>query len=207
MDEILLLLFKQGATHPIRISTPKIGRLLGMSQQNASRRLIELERSGLIERKRNIVYLTPHAIEEIAQLYQELRAGFEDQQKIKLRGKIVDGLREGAYYLSLPGYRSRLKKALGFDPYPGTLNLKLNGKGPHILPKKENAIFVPGFELKNRSFGSLYAYPCSIEGIKGALLRPIRTHHGKDIIELIASVPLKKKLKKKDKDWVTVEML
>ncbi|HLC68298.1 MAG TPA: DUF120 domain-containing protein [Candidatus Bilamarchaeaceae archaeon] len=203
MNKILLFLFKEGAAQqPVRLSTTQLGKRLSMSQQNASRCLIELEKEGKIERSEKGIRLTGIAMEDLRHLYHDLKSVFEGAAILK--GKIVAGLREGAYYLSLPGYRKPLKEALGFEPFPGTLNLKLNGNP--ALPSKESGIFIPGFEWKNRSFGGLHAYPCNIEGIPGALLRPVRTHHGPGIAELIAPVSLKKKLRKKEGDWVEVKL-
>ena len=44
---------------------------------------------------------------------------------IEFRRKIVSGMGEGAYYMSLKGYRNQFIEKLGYEPYPGTLNVKL----------------------------------------------------------------------------------
>ncbi len=208
MDKILLLLFKYGAgSKAVSLSTPKIGRLASMSQQNASRRIIELEASGKLSRSGGKIALTPAAVGEIRQLYIDLKSGFERSSSLKFNGSITSGLKEGAYYLSLPGYKNTLKKALGFAPFPGTLNLKLDS--PPDLPPKEQALFIPGFEWKGRHLGGLYAYRCIIGSstkLDGAIIQPIRTHHGKDVVELVAPVSVKQKLKKKDGDRLLVTL-
>ena len=35
---------------------------------------------------------------------------------------------EGSYYMSLKGYKKQFKEKLGYEPFPGTLNLKLEDK-------------------------------------------------------------------------------
>lgn len=209
MDSILLFLLKQGAAHRfVPCSTVKLGEELDMSQQNASRRLIELEKRGKIEREKGMVRLTDKGLREAASFYHELKAVFETESAVRLKGQIADGLREGAYYLSLPGYRNQFIQKLRFDPYPGTLNLKLKGTEleKRRFLRESEGIFLPGFQWKKRSFGGIFVYPCNIHGITGAILRPIRTHHGEDILELVAPVSIRKKLRKKAGDWVEVQI-
>src|SRR5918912_644876 len=44
---------------------------------------------------------------------------------IDFKGTIVSGMGEGAYYMSLAGYKKQFKEKLGYEPYPGTLHVKL----------------------------------------------------------------------------------
>lgn len=208
MDELLLLIFRKGGGQPVPLSTSALGRALGMSQQNASRRLIALEEEGLLVRKSGTIILTPKALGQLGILYHGLRQVFEGHTPLQFRGRIVRGFGEGAYYLSLPGYEKALVQKLEFRPYPGTLNLRLDKKSQnqHAFLRNEDGLFIPGFKWENRQLGGIYVFPCRIGNIPGALLRPVRTHHGPDIIELVAAVSLKQKLKKKEGDWVKVKM-
>ena len=53
-------------------------------------------------------------------LYVILTAeGLEKHEILSLKGKIVTGLGEGAYYMSLDGYKSQFASILGFIPFPG----------------------------------------------------------------------------------------
>ena len=45
---------------------------------------------------------------------------------VTLEGTVFTGLGEGAYYISKEAYRKQFTEKLGFEPYPGTLNLKLS---------------------------------------------------------------------------------
>ena len=60
----------------------------------------------------------------------------------KLKGKIVTGLGKGQYYISRDGYRTQFNLKLGFDPSPGTLNLKL--AEPFLQPEADS-IKIEGF--------------------------------------------------------------
>ncbi len=62
-------------------------------------------------------------------LYSNLRLLLETPYppSITLEGTVFTGLGEGAYYIGRESYRQQFVEKLGFDPYPGTLNLKLVG--------------------------------------------------------------------------------
>ena len=52
MDEILVLLLKRRAhIKPVKVTTSELGSEVRMSQQNASRRLAELEKKGYLKRR------------------------------------------------------------------------------------------------------------------------------------------------------------
>ncbi|VVB98190.1 Riboflavin kinase [uncultured archaeon] len=209
MDELLLLLARKKAhIAPLRMTTAELGSLLGMSQQNASRRLSELESRGLAERTKKGIALTKKGISESHSLYSELKSVFE-AEPLSLSGTITSGLGEGRYYMSLSGYKSQIRKKLGFSPFEGTLNVKLApqeaAKKSSFLKSAEPAI-IKGFSQGERTFGELYAYPCTIEGMKCALIVPLRTHHPSEIIEIISAASLKKTLGKRDGDKVRIEL-
>lgn len=115
----------------------------------------------------------------------------------KLKGKIVTGLGEGQYYISRDGYRKQFNLKLGFDPSPGTLNLKLAEPFPQT---EVGSIEIEGFEDKNGKFGGCKCYLVKISDIKGAIVRPERSNYPPDLIEVIAPVHLRKALNLKDGD-------
>jgi len=192
MDELLLLLAKKGALRvPARVTTVELGSMLGMSQQNASVRLRSLEQEGLVERKGGLIQITPSGEKALRADFDELRKILEPGTMI-MRGKVVEGLREGKFYMSLPGYRSQIEKKLGFAPYAGTLNLELL---PEFVEKRIELrsfkpILISGFEHKGKSYGPIEAYRCRVRGIDGAVIFPRRSQHGLSVIEIIAPVYL-----------------
>ena len=206
MDELILVLLKHGAyVRPIHITTTELGRMLNMSQQNASHRLQALEKDGFVEREENGLLLTRKARDEIAGLYADMKTVLEGET-LELSGRIIRGLGEGKYYLSLDGYRKQIREKLGYFPFPGTLNIELEEKDmwkkQHVL--RMEPFVISGFKDKNRTYGDLFAYGCKIDEKKCALIVPIRTHHGPKIIEVISQSDLKKTLRKKDGDLVRV---
>jgi riboflavin kinase len=100
---------------------------------------------------------------------------------------------------------------LGFDPYPGTLNLKLTTEYD-VKTRSEleayPAVEVEGFKNENRTFGHVKCYPVILENkVKGALISALRSHYDASVIEIIAPVFLRKHLKLKDGHKVKVEVL
>ena len=122
-----------------------------------------------------------------------------------MNGVIVRGLGEGTYFMSMQHYQKEIRKKLGFKAYPGTLNLKVDGKKINLL-KSFNQIKINGFRQKNKTFGGAYCYKAKIKNINGAIIIPHLTKH-KNIIEFIAAVHLKSQLKLKDGDKVRVELI
>ncbi len=214
----LLKLAEMGAhRRTAKISTEFLARKLGISQQSASRHLIELEQKGWIKRTMTpegcLIKITDLGVAELKRLYSSLRFLIEAAYppSVTLEGVVFTGLGEGAYYVARDTYRRQFIEKLGFDPYPGTLNLKLV-TDYDVKTRSEldgyPAIEIEGFKNENRTFGSVKCYPAIIENkIKGALVAALRSHYDASVIELIAPICLRKHLSLKDGHKVKVEVL
>lgn len=214
----LLKLAEMGAhRRTAKISTEYLAGKLGASQQTASRYLIELDNMGWIKRTITpegcLIHVTDLGIKELKKLYSNLRFLMEAAYppSITLEGTVFTGLGEGAYYISLEQYRKQFIEKLGFDPYPGTLNLKLT-TDYDIKTRSEleayPAVEIEGFKDENRTFGNVKCYPAIIENkVKGAIVSALRSHYDASIVEVIAPVHLRKHLKLKDGHKVKVEVL
>jgi riboflavin kinase len=215
---ILLKLAEMGAhRRTAKISTQYLAGKLGASQQTASRYLIELDNNGWIKRTITpegcLIKITDVGIKELKNLYSNLRFLMEAAYppSITLEGIVFTGLGEGAYYISKERYRKQFIEKLGFEPYPGTLNLKLT-TDYDVKTRSEleayPAIEIEGFRNENRTFGSVKCYPVTIENkAKGALILALRSHYDASVIEVIAPVFLRKHLSLKDGHKVKVEVL
>ncbi|MCJ7430085.1 DUF120 domain-containing protein [Candidatus Bathyarchaeota archaeon] len=214
----LLKLAEMGAhRRTAKISTDYLAGKLGTSQQTASRYLIELDNMGWIKRTMTpdgcLIHITDLGVKELKKLYSNLRFLMEAAYppSITLEGTVFTGLGEGAYYISMEQYRKQFMEKLGFDPYPGTLNLKLT-TDYDIKTRSEleayPAVEIEGFKDENRTFGNVKCYPAIIENkVKGAIVSALRSHYDASIVEVIAPVPLRKHLKLKDGHKVKVEVL
>ncbi len=206
MDRILILLLRKGAhERALRLTTSELGALSGMSQQNASRRLAALEKAGMVQRGREGILITRKGMESLSGLYSDLKAALEPGA-LEISGIVVKGLGEGRFYMSQPGYRSQISGKLGFDPFPGTLNIRLDEK--ETWKRKRvlgmEPITISGFRDRERTFGDLFAYRCTLRGRGCAIIFPLRTHHGPDVMELVCPFNAKRELGLKDGDRIAV---
>src|SRR3989338_6883398 len=152
---LLLYLAEQGRLQKqIRTSTGQIAKALGISQQTASRKLIELEKAGYLRREatpRGVTITMMAAGEEyLTKLYTDLKSVFNGMKK-NLVGKASSGLGEGAYYMSQPGYRNQFERLLGISPYPGTLNLKVEYASFQQFIAAKEKVHIRGFLTKERT--------------------------------------------------------
>lgn len=199
-----------------KVSTEYLAGKLGISQQTASRYLIKLEAKGWIKRAVTpdgcLIKITDNGLKELKKLYSNLRSIVEAvyPPSITLEGTVFTGLGEGAYYISKEPYRKQFIEKLGFDPYPGTLNLKLTTDyDVKTRSELENypAIEIEGFKNENRTFGAVKCYRAVIANkVKGALVLALRSHYDASVIEVIAPICLRKHLKLKDGHKVKVEV-
>jgi riboflavin kinase len=200
-----------------RISTEYLARKLGASQQTASRYLIELEGKGWVERTITpagcLIRITEVGLKELNRLYSTLRVLIEAAYppSITLEGTVFTGFGEGAYYISKEGYRKQFIERLGFDPYPGTLNLRL-ATDYDVKARNELEAYpgveIEGFRSEDRTFGSVKCYPMIIENrVRGALILALRSHYDASVLEIIAPISLRKNLRLRDGQKVKVEVL
>jgi len=122
-------------------------------------------------------------------------------------GKVVSGRGEGRYYVSLPPYKRRFKKILGFIPYSGTLNIKLD----KVLDiDKLNPIETDDFIYNEKKYFGVKIVPIRISKfrhdleIEGAIIVPKKTYHPNNIIEIISPIKLRDVLSLKDGDLVKI---
>ncbi|RLG79442.1 MAG: riboflavin kinase [Thermoprotei archaeon] len=120
---------------------------------------------------------------------------------IKLRGKVVSGRGEGRKYIEI--YRNVLKKKLGIDPYPGTLNIDV-GYDVSKIYLSLNPIII---EAPTNNYKPVYALPAEVDNIKGYVLKPFVTIHGWNILEFIAEISVRNKLGLKDGDLVEIKLI
>ena len=214
---MLLKLAEMGAyKRTAKISTEYLAQKLDISQQTASRYLIELERKGWIQRKvtpdGSLIKIQESGALELQNLYSNLKVLMEKNYppSVTLEGTVFTGLGEGAYYISKPDYKKQILEKMGFEPYPGTLNVKLNSDYD-IKTRKDleayPAVEVMGFQNETRTFGLVKCYPAIIGGtVKGALVTALRSHYDASVLEIIAPVCLRKQLGLKDGNKVKVEI-
>ena len=202
-----------GCRGPVFVSSQTIADTLHASPQTASRRLKALESQGMITRNLGPdgqhITVTKRGEEELHREYLDYcRLFAPGAGGYTLTGNVISGLGEGKYYMSLEGYRQQFGSLLGFEPYPGTLNVRLSASSLPVRKKIESLgwIRVKGFSADGRTFGDVRCLPCRIGNTSCAIVVPGRTHYPDDVLEIIAPVALRRQLGVEDSETVTVEV-
>ena len=210
------LALQGGTRHPIHVSSINLSKNLGVSQQSASRYLIELVEKGYLERRLaqsgQVVTVLNKGIAILRKEFSEYSLIFGTQKEIEMKGILETGLGEGGYYISKKGYMKQFQKKLNWKPYEGTFNLRLNDdEVPKIeAMKAAEGILIEGFEQEGRTFGKAWVFKCSLKNGKEivkecAIISPKRTHYRR-VVEVISPIFLRGKLKAADGDMFTIKV-
>ncbi len=214
----LIELLSKGARHNfVEVTTTLLGKDIGRSQQAASKHLLDLETSGYIERlkkgQKYAVKVTDKGYSEIQSLYLSLRAAHESApETMDFEGNVISGMGEGAYYMSLEGYRRQFREKLGYEPYPGTLNVRLTDQiymNGRLELGKHPSIFINGFSDGTRTYGWVKCYRATInDGAidNAAVLVLERTHYDDSMLEVIAPTSIKQTASIKNGDRIKVQV-
>ena len=191
---------------------------MGISQQAASAHLAELERNGMIRRSADgrgrHVLVTDLGRAEVARISSLLQAAVDGKPRRVLRGTVVSGVGEGAYYMSLPGYREQFRSRLGMVPYPGTLNIRLDADSTDAVLALgvSGGVLVEGFADGQRTYGWVRCYGALLQATCGGppaqcyLIRLERTHHDTSIAELVSPLNLRLSASLGDNSEVTITL-
>ena len=210
------LLTLGGGKAPVKVSTTELSHALGGSQQSASRHLQILEELGLVTRRidadGSLITISEKGIAVLDEVLQELKVHLEGagSEVFVFEGTVVSGLFEGAYYISRDGYRNQIREKLGFDPFPGTLNVKVK---PEDFEKrrrleKHPSVMLEGFKDGERSFGACKVYPLLLnDEIRGALIVADRTIHDLSTMEIVSPIYLRRHFGVSDGDTIKVSFL
>jgi len=126
-------------------------------------------------------------------------------------GRVFSGLGQGAFFTQLDWIKEQCQEALGFVPFPGTLNLKVKGEYLDALRKlrEEKGIsLVP----PTAEFCPAECFWVYIGTIRAAVIIPHAEQftsevHLPDVIEVIAPVNIKETLSVEDGNEVTLEYI
>jgi len=215
-----------------KISCSALAERLDASNQTASRRLQTLEDAGLIERERvtdgQWVEVSAAGERALRREYAAYRRLFESSTEIELEGTVTVGMGEGRHYITLPGYMAQFEERLGYEPFPGTLNVDLAAESVRTRAGLDalRPVHINGWEDEDRTYGPAVCYPATVvsrstseangdgeaTGTETAtyesahVIAPERTHHDEDQLELIAPDKLRAELGLADGDPVTTRV-
>ena len=120
-----------GLRNFVPLSSGELAKMLGISQQSASKKILELIDNGIIERrlgaKKPLIKITKKGLGLLQKEYAEYQRMFEALKKLSVKGVVISGMGEGRYYLTLKGYKEQLKRKP--RPFP---KVKLNQQVKNI---------------------------------------------------------------------------
>jgi riboflavin kinase len=129
---------------------------------------------------------------------------------VELKGTLVSGMGEGAYYMGLSGYTKQFKSKIGYVPFPGTLNVKLTQKIHQEAIKQFDildGIKIKSFSDGKRTYGWVKCFNARLNDMVGCQLIILeRTHHDDTIVELISDVCLRDTAKLRDGSRVSIKI-
>ena len=216
--ETLKVLALEGAlADRAHVSCGGLADRLGVSTQTASRRLQELDEAGLVDREMvsdgQHVSATDEGQRVLECEYADYRRLFEEWAGVELGGTVTAGMGEGRHYISLPGYMEQFRERLGYEPFPGTLNVDLDESSVRARAGLDSIdpIRIEGWEDDERTYGPAFCWAATLEADAGTyepvhVIAPERTHHGQDKVELIAPDRLRDELDLSDGEPVTVRV-
>ena len=209
----LFELLRLGAVSgPVRVSTTELSARMGCSQQSASRHLGLLEGMGFVSRQirpdGSLIRVTGEGRRALEEVYFALVRRLEAvEEALVFEGTVFSGMYQGGYYISQEGYRAQIVEGLGFDPYPGTLNLRL-GEGELEARRRLDSmpsVQIEGFRGEDRAFGGARCYPVLVNGeVEGAVIAAERTSYDLSVMEVIAPINLRERFGLEDGDAVRV---
>jgi riboflavin kinase, archaea type len=126
--------------------------------------------------------------------------------QLTVSGRVFSGMGKGKYYVGHSEYQRRFRECLGYAPYPGTLNIKLEDSS--VIQKlgevrSKDGVKVKGFTLGGESFSALTCFDGELRGQRVTLLFIDVTYYNETVAELISPTYLRGKLGLRDGDLVT----
>ena len=125
---------------------------------------------------------------------------------ISLGGVVISGLGQGAYFMSLSWVRDAVHGLIGFAPYPGTLNVRLDSDAVAVWRRIKDGPAVVMAPPPPETCGARL-FPVLIgAGVEAAVIVPDVTRYGDDTLEVIAAVHLRSVLRLRDDDRVSLQI-
>ena len=195
----------------VLLSSGDLAARLGISQQSASGKILELVREGLVARRmgprKQALQLTAKAVAMLRREHSDYLKLFERPEKFAITGQVASGFGEGGYYVGQEHYQRQFRRLLGMRPFPGTLNLRLSGPEAAKLEllRQQPGLPLEGFENNGRTFGKGRVFRARLGSIDCAVVLPDRTLHS-DNLEVICEKHLRRSLGLRDGQAVRLEV-
>ena len=121
------------------------------------------------------------------------------------KGEIFTGEGKASEFLSLEPYIEFIEERVGFNPYPGTLNLRMNEEEARKIKERATEHRMDPLNHEGRELGGLTLYEAEINGEECCVVQPDLTRYGEEVLEIVAPDNLRKKFNLEDGDVVKIE--
>ena len=125
-----------------------------------------------------------------------------------LTGVVISGLGQGAYFMRLSWVQEAVRRLIGFTPYPGTLNVRLDADELAVWRRiRDGHAIVLASPPSEPCGAQLVPIVVTPEAeVEAAVIVPDVTRYGDDVLELIAATHLRSGLGLRDHDRVTFQL-
>jgi riboflavin kinase len=123
-------------------------------------------------------------------------------KKMEFSGKVFSGKGGGKKFLEIDWVKRQINVMLGFTPYAGTLNILLSDKSVEHRKLLETAASLTVRPVEGYCSGKLFK--ASIGTVECAIVIPEVAGYPQNVLEIIAPVNLREKLRLADGDEITV---
>jgi riboflavin kinase len=123
-------------------------------------------------------------------------------KKMEFSGKVFSGKGGGKKFLELQWVKRQINAILSFTPYAGTLNIRLSDKSVEHRKLLETAASLTVRPVEGYCSGKLFK--AAIGTVECAIVIPEVAGYPQNVLEIIAPVNLREKLRLADGDEITV---
>jgi riboflavin kinase len=122
-----------------------------------------------------------------------------------IKGEVFTGEGEASGFLSLQPYMDFISEKAGFDPYPGTLNVRSTEKAAEKIRQTAPSYSMEPVEYDGSELGGLNLYLVEVKGEKCGIVQPELTRYGDQVLEIVAPFNLREKYELEDGDRLRIE--
>jgi riboflavin kinase len=123
---------------------------------------------------------------------------------MELEGEVTSGLGKGKYYMSKKVYQEEFDDKLGFKPFPGTLNLKVDEEERKEFEENGETLEIREVYEDGERLSNVDVTPCRIGEVECGVLKLEFTEQPDSIAEIIAPIDLREKFDLEDGDRIKI---
>ena len=123
--------------------------------------------------------------------------------RTEVQGRVETGLGQGGRFVALGWVRAGVRRLVGFTPYPGTLNVRLDPGEPRRRWRAVRRRRAPELTPPRAGGCGARLIPLLVAGrVPAVAVVPDVTRHGHQVVEVIAPGHLRRRLGLRDGDRV-----